>query len=88
MTWSDYKRHIRHLMTEYGIRGIILGAVPLVIEDDVDRQGGEILIQHPGVQFKDGSYLTVRETIKSDRSVLISERYTYHYERPNGYFFR
>ena len=88
MTWSDYKRQIRHLITWYGVQGIILGAVPLVIVNGKDRQGGEILIDQPELQFKDGSHLTVRETVRSAGSSLVCEKYNYHYERPNGYFFR
>jgi hypothetical protein len=88
MNWSDYKRQIRHLTTQYGIRGIIVGAVPLVIKDDKDRQGGKIVIGHPGIQFKDGAHLIVRETVRTNQITLECQSYTYHYERPSGYFFR
>jgi hypothetical protein len=88
MTWSDYKRQIRRLMTVYGIQGIIRGTVPLAIEDDANRQGGKILIEHPGIQFKDSSHLIARETVRRVGNSLVCEKYDYHYERPNGYFFR
>lgn len=88
MTWSDYKRQIRRVVTDYGSRGVLTGHIPLVIEDDKGRQGGKISTKPPGLQFRDGSHLVVRETVRSVGNSLVCEKYNYHYERPNGYFFR
>lgn len=89
--WSDYKRYIRNVIIDYGFRNIIVGEIPLSIvsHPEIPKNiGGVILTRAPGLRFKDGAHLTFRELVKVENETIISEVYTYHYERPGGYFFR
>jgi len=90
-SYADYKRHIRALLTEYGRQGILVGGVPVrfsplvgVSPDD----GGIIRARDPHLTFRDGARLTIYEKVQVIDQEVQRLKYTYHYERPNGYFFR
>ncbi|MEK7727225.1 MAG: hypothetical protein AAB354_02365, partial [candidate division KSB1 bacterium] len=89
--YPEYKSKLRALIVEYGRRGILTGETPLrfVPSDRIPPQeGGVVLAMNPQLNFQDGATLSVLEEarIVNDQAVLL--RYSYHYERPGGYFFR
>jgi len=91
MSYRAYKRHIRALLTEYGRKGILTGTTPVKFfpPENIDAQeGGMILARNPGLLFRDDARLKLYEKIQIvDNDVQLLE-YSYHYERPGGYFFR
>lgn len=90
-TYAEYKKHIRSLIVKYGREGIFTGVTPVQfmpahgISSDI---GGVIQATDPSLKFKDGAHLRVLEIARVVESKVELARYTYHYERPNGYFFR
>ena len=42
----------------------------------------------PGLVFRDGSYLRFKEEIRIENGSYVLLSYAYHYERPDGYYFR
>jgi hypothetical protein len=89
--YADYKRHIRSLIVEYGRQGILVGKSPvmfLTAKGIPFDEGGVIQATDPPFKFKDGASLRVLEVVHVKKTAVDLIRYTYHYERPNGYFFR
>ena len=52
------------------------------------EEGGVIQATEPGLRFKDGAVLQVLEIARVVNAKIELLKYTYHYQRPNGYFFR
>jgi hypothetical protein len=91
MTYSDYKKHIRAILAEHGRQGIISGAIPvqfLPAEGISSNEGGVIRAKNPDLVFRDGARLKVYEEVRVVNNEIHRLYYSYHYERPNGYFFR
>lgn len=89
-TYADYKKQIRSLIVEYGRRGILSGASPIVFLEAKGlslERGGLIKATDPPLKFKDGATLRVLEVVQVAEATIERLRYTYHYERANGYFF-
>lgn len=90
-TYADYKRHIRNLVTEYGRQGLLVGSTPvhfLPAQGIHPNEGGAIRATEPSLKFKDGAILRLQEEVLVVNGEVKLLRYSYHYERPNGYFFR
>ena len=90
-TYADYKRHIRSSVAEYGRFGILVGPTPVLFPTTkgiAAEEGGVIQATDPPLRFKDGARPRVLEVVRVIKSTIELLRYTYHYERPNGYFFR
>lgn len=90
-TYADYKKHIRALLTEYGRRGILIGAIRLrfsPLEGVPPDEGGIIRAREPDLLFRDGARLAIYEMARVVDNKIERLLYTYHYERPSGYFFR
>jgi len=91
MTYADYKKFIRALVTEYGRKGILNGTTPvkfLPAEGISPNDGGVIRAKNPDLIFRDGARLKVYEEVRVVNNEIQCLYYSYHYERPNGYFFR
>jgi len=91
MTWSEYKKHIRAIITEYGRQGILAGAMPVKFtpEEGIPaKEGGNVFARNPNLVFRDGARLQLYEKIQVIKNEVHRLKYSYHYERPNGYFFR
>jgi hypothetical protein len=91
MTWAEYKRHIRAIVTDYGRQGILVGAMPIKFAPDEGiptKEGGRVLARDPDLVFRDGSRLKLYEKIQVIKNEIHRLKYSYHYARPNGYFFR
>lgn len=89
--YAEYKSHIRALMAEYGRQGILKSAKPIrfVNAKGIPHQeGGVVVALDPRLSFRDGATLSVLEEVRIINSEPHLLRYSYHYERPNGYFFR
>ncbi len=90
-TYADYKKHIRSLIVEYGRQGVLSGASPIVFLQAKGiplEHGGLIQATDPPLKFKDGASLRVLEVVQVSNAKVERLRYTYHYERANGYYFR
>ncbi|GEM_PF-6918272 len=90
-TYAEYKKHIRSLVVEYGRAGVLAGPVPILflpVHGIPSEEGGEIQATEPSLRFKDGAMLRVLERVRVVNKKIELLKYTYHYERPNGYFFR
>jgi len=90
-TYADYKNHIRSLAAEYGRQGHIVGSTPvhfLPAQGIHSNEGGAIRATDPSLRFKDGAILRLQEEVRLVNGEIKLLRYSYHYERPNGYFFR
>jgi len=89
--YADYKKHIRAILAEYGRQGIFSGAMPvkfLPAEGISPNEGGVIRAKDPDLIFRDGAKLKVYEEARVVDDEIHRLYYSYHYERPNGYFFR
>ncbi|MGH7452639.1 MAG: toxin-antitoxin system TumE family protein [bacterium] len=89
--YAEYKKQIRALAAEYGRQGILVAPIPLHFlpaEGIPADKGGVIRAKDPSLKFKDGAILLVQEEIRVVNNQIELLRYSYHYERPNGYFFR
>lgn len=90
MTWSDYKSHVRALLTQLGRQKIIVGDPCLSFKDSPflpKNTGGSVFLK-PGLRFSDGAWLRVLEEIRIENDLVLRDSYCYHYERSEGYFFR
>jgi hypothetical protein len=90
-TYAEYKKHIRAILAEYGRQGIIVGSMPVKFsqtEGIAANEGGIILAKEPDLVFCDGAKLKLYEKVQVVNKELHRLNYSYHYERPNGYFFR
>jgi len=90
-TYADYKSHIRSLVAEYGRQGLLVGSTPvhfLPAQGIHPNEGGAIRATEPSLRFKDGAILRLQEEVRLVNGEVKLLRYSYHYERPNGYFFR
>jgi hypothetical protein len=91
MTYAEYKRQIRAILTEHGRQGIIIGEIPLrfsQVEKIPVNEGGVIFARNPDLVFRDGARLKLYEEVSVVDKEIHRLYYSYHYERPNGYFFR
>lgn len=89
--YAEYKSHIRALITEYGRQGILKSTKPIrfvTAKGIPPHEGGVIVAIDPRLNFRDGATLSVLEEVRIINSEPQLLRYSYHYERPNGYFFR
>ncbi len=89
--YAEYKKHIRALLTEYGRDGILQGAIPVRfshVESIPQDEGGIIRARDPDLVFRDGAKLALYEKVQVVNNEIHLLNYSYHYERPNGYFFR
>jgi len=90
-TFAEYKRYIRSLIVEYGRVGVLGRSIPtlfLPAHGIPSEEGGVIQATEPGLRFKDGAVLQVLEIARVINAKIELLKYTYHYQRPNGYFFR
>jgi hypothetical protein len=91
MTYAEYKKHIRAIVTEYERKGILVGTIPLQFATSREipaNEGGNIFAHDPNLVFRDGARLNVYEKVRVVNNEINRLEYSYHYERPNGYFFR
>jgi hypothetical protein len=91
ITYAGYRKHIRALLTEYGRQGILTGFQPIKFSPTANippNNGGIIWARDPDLIFRDGARLKVYEKVRVSDSEIHHLEYTYHYERPGGYFFR
>jgi hypothetical protein len=91
MTYAEYKSHIRAIIAEYGREGILVGATPVKFvsaEGISPNEGGIISARDPRLIFRDGAKLKLYEEVRVIDNEVHRLKYSYHYERPNGYFFR
>jgi hypothetical protein len=91
MTWAEYKKHIRAIVTEYGRQGILVGVMPIKFAPDEGiptKEGGRVFAKDPDLIFRDGAKLKLYEKVQVVNNEIQRLKYSYHYERPNGYFFR
>jgi len=91
MTYAEYKKHIRAIITEYGREGILAGTIPLQFSTSREipaKEGGNIFARDPDFVFRDGAKLQIYEKVRVVNNEIHRLEYSYHYERPNGYFFR
>lgn len=91
MTWAEYKKHIRAIVTDYGRQGILVGAMPIKFAPDEGiptKEGGRVFARDPDLVFCDGARLKLYEKVQVVKNEIHRLKYSYHYERPNGYFFR
>lgn len=89
--YAEYKKHVRALLTEYGRQGILLGNMPVrfsPVEGISPNEGGIIRARDPDLVFRDGAKLALYEKVQIINNEIHLLNYSYHYERPNGYFFR
>jgi hypothetical protein len=90
-TYAEYKKHIRALLADYGRQGILSGAVPVRFsptEGILPNEGGIIRARDPDLIFRDGARLKIYEKVQIVSNEITLLKYSYHYERPGGYFFR
>ena len=87
---SDYGAHVRGLFINLVREGILRRQIlPLEIHIYPDNRRGFLFTRSPGFVYNDGAILKVEERFAVDaRGDVRRERYTYHYERPGGYYFR
>ncbi len=91
MTYAEYKKHIRAIITEYGRLGILVGTIPVEfapVEGLSAKEGGSVFARSPFLVFRDGAKLKIYEKVQVVNGEVQRLKYSYHYERPNGYFFR
>jgi len=91
MTWAEYKTNIRAIVTEYGRQGILVGALPIKFapEEEIPaKEGGRVFARNPDLVFRDGANLKLYEKVQVVNNEIHRLKYSYHYERLNGYFFR
>ena len=92
MTYAEHKKHIRASVAEYGRQGILSGATPVKFfnADGISpNEGGIISARDPNLLiFRDGAKLKLYEEVRVVNNEIHRLKYSYHYERPNGYFFR
>ncbi len=89
--YAEYKSHVRALITEYGRQGILKSAQPIRFvpaKGIPPHEGGVIVALEPRLSFRDGATLSVLEEVRIINFEPQLLRYSYHYQRPNGYFFR
>ncbi|MCI0693665.1 DUF6516 family protein [candidate division KSB1 bacterium] len=89
--YAEYKKHVRALLTEYGRQGILLGGIPVrfsPVEGISPNEGGIIRARDPDLVFRDSAKLALYEKVQVVNNEIHLLNYSYHYERPNGYFFR
>ena len=89
--YAEYKKHVRSLVVEYGRIGTLAGPIPVLFlpaHGIPSDEGGTIQAMEPCLRFKDGATLSVFEIARVMNAKIELLRYTYHYERPNCYFFR
>lgn len=90
MLAKDYPAYVRSLVIAE-VRDGILTRQPRPIEIQINQgnQNGTLFSNNPGLIFKDDAFLRVEEGFSVDgKGRIHTERYTYHYERPSGYYFR
>jgi len=91
ITYADYKKNFRAVITKYGRQGILVGAMPVKFaraRSISTKEGGNVFAQDPGLIFRDGARLRVYEKVHVVDNEIHRIEYSYHYQRPNGYFFR
>jgi hypothetical protein len=91
MIYAEYKAHIRAITIEYGRQGILVGPMPVKffpVEGIPAKEGGSIFARDPALVFRDGAKLEIYEEVRVVNNEIQRLEYSYHYERPNGYFFR
>jgi hypothetical protein len=91
MTYAEYRQRIRALLAEYGRQGILIGVMPVRFsptEGIPPTEGGIIRARDPDLTFRDGARLKLYEKVQLVNNEIQLLKYSYHYERPNGYFFR
>lgn len=91
MTYAEYKSHVRAITIEYGRRGILVGPMPVkffLVEGIPAKEGGSTFARNPALVFRDGARLEIYEEVRIVNNEIHRLEYSYHYERPNGYFFR
>lgn len=87
---SDYAAYVRSLVIRL-VRDNLLQHQPrpLNIYIKADNHSGRLVTPDRGLLFNDGAYLRVEEFfVLDDQGNLSWEQYTYHCERPGGYYFR
>jgi len=90
-SYSKYRSYLRSLIADFGRRGILPVFQPLQFADFPGippEIGGVIKSPKEGLGFRDGAILRLYERVKIQNGEVILEKYSYHYERPGGYFFR
>lgn len=89
--YAEYKKRIRAILIDYGRQGVLTGFVPIKFypaEGIPSAEGGIVSARNPGLIFRDGAALKLYEKVQFIDNDIQRLSYSYHYERPNGYFFR
>lgn len=87
---SGYGAHVRSLFINLTREGILQRQrLPLEIQIHEGNRSGYIFTHSPGFLYSDDATLKVEErfTVR-EQSGIDRERYSYHYQRPGGYYFR
>lgn len=86
MTWNEYTSHIRALINDFGMRGLLIGEVPVKFRRKENT--GNIFTEAPHLTLKDGASLEFSENITLISNQVQVDSYKYQYQCTGGYFFR
>lgn len=87
---SDYAAHVRGRLNGLTTEGILTRqSRPIKIWIASGNNRGSITAYQPGLIYHDGAFLRIDEEFYFDaKGAFIRNNYTYHYERPGGYYLR
>lgn len=87
---STYAAQIRSTITALTLTGILSRQPsPITIKIDPGNRSGTVIALRLGLLYHDHAFLRIEEKFYVDEQELVyRSRYTYHYERPGGYYLR
>jgi len=86
MTWNEYTSHIRALINDFGMKGLLIGEIPVKFRRK--KNTGNIFRDTPHLSFKDGASFEFSENLTLISNQVQVDSYKYQYQRTGGYFFR
>ncbi|MBM3238353.1 hypothetical protein FJZ31_18840 [Candidatus Poribacteria bacterium] len=86
MTWNEYTSHIRALINDFGMRGLLTGEIPVKFRHK--KNTGNIFTEAPHLIFRDDASFEFSENLTLISKQVQIDSYKYQYRRTGGYFFR
>jgi hypothetical protein len=81
----EYHAYLRSIVAQ---ANLIEQSFAIQLKEYGKKKAPEIFVDGTKFIFQDRAFLRCYESLRMEKGVVIRERYAYHYERPDGFYFR
>ncbi|PJF24819.1 MAG: hypothetical protein CUN53_15925 [Phototrophicales bacterium] len=84
-SFREYHAYLRSIVSQATLTKL---SFAIRVEESGKKSTAEIFVDGSRFVFDDGAALRCYELVRIENGVIIRDRYAYHYQRPDGFYFR